>query len=261
MRIEYISQAKIKQFTALKRKKYRYRERLFIVEGRKMVEEAIREGVKTEAIIIPEGSNLHIEYGDKIPVFLAPTKTFSSLSSLENPEGIMGVFHFPDEGFIQMLPTLKETILQDGSGIILDQIQDPGNLGTIIRLADWFGIKHIVCLKGTVDPLNPKVLRSSMGAIFRTNVYLTDQLGTLSKKSLEHLWVADMEGQALEQFEFPRNSWILLGNEANGVSNEVHSVISKKVTIEGAGKTESLNVGIAAGILAYKLYLSNIGKE
>jgi TrmH family RNA methyltransferase len=124
-------------------------------------------------------------------------------------------------------------------------------LGTIIRIADWFGFRHIICNKGTVDVLNPKVLRASMGSFFRVNIEYVEDLAPILAEHSSQIRVADMEGETLAEAPLQGNEFILLGNEANGISDDAHPL--KKITIHGKGGAESLNVGVAAGIFAYTL--------
>jgi TrmH family RNA methyltransferase len=135
--------------------------------------------------------------------------------------------------------------------IVLDAINDPGNLGTIIRLCDWFGIANIVCSEDTVDVYNPKVLQSTMGSFTRVQVYYFSIVEFLKKHNTQPILGTFMEGNSVYESEFPENGFLVLGNEANGISNEVEKLITLKVSIPKFSqhqKTESLNVAMATSI-------------
>ncbi|WNJ18529.1 RNA methyltransferase [Pontibacter sp. G13] len=233
-------------------KKYRYRHRRFVVEGWKMVQEAILERWKVEAIVVREGVELKSGFDlGGYPCFQTSEEAFQKLSSQTHPEGILAIVEFPETGFGKMdeLDSLPE-----GPGLILQDIQDPGNLGTILRTADWFGIKQVICSKGCSDILNPKVLRATMGAIFRVEVSYTSDLTRLLRESKQTIWAADMEGENLAETPLAPESWVLIGNEANGIDRDFLKLPAvKPLTIPRIGKTESLNAGMAAGILMWQL--------
>lgn len=225
-----------------------------MVEGKKMVREALWSGFSVHAVVFSEDRQDDnaglIETVSSLPVYLASPADFQLISSLQHPEGVLAVLQLP-ERYLSLAPL---TELPSGKGLILDAIQDPGNLGTLIRTADWFGIKQIVCLKGTVDCFNPKVLRSSMGSIFRVNIIYVDVWERGIASHADQIWIADMEGDALGEVKFGDNDWLLLGNEANGVGDKLRKVQGiQKVHIPGRGGAESLNVGIAGGILLWEL--------
>lgn len=246
-----LSKAKLGVFAALNERKYRYKHRLFIVEGEKMVQEALASGFAIEAIVVREGYAFSFAAYDA-PCYEAAEKAFAQLCSLSSPEGVLAVVAFPHEHFLRMDSVLV------GGGFLLENLQDPGNVGTILRIADWFGLQYVICSKGTADVLNAKTLRACMGAIFRVKIVYADDftalLPALAEKS--NVWVADMEGDSLAAAALRATDWVLLGNEANGVSAETRSATAlRRVTIPRIGGAESLNVGIAAGIFAYQMNL------
>ena len=249
-----LSKAKLKTFASLQTKKYRQKHRLFVVEGKKMVREALSSRFPVHAVVFSKDRQENnaglIKTVSSLQSYLASPADFQLISSLQQPEGVLAVLQLP-ERYLSLAP-LSE--LPSGKGLILDAIQDPGNLGTLIRTADWFGIKQIVCLKGTVDCFNPKVLRSSMGSIFRVNIIYVDVWERGIASHANQIWIADMEGDALGEVKFGANDWLLLGNEANGVGDKLREVPEiQKVHIPGRGGAESLNVGIAGGILLWEL--------
>ncbi len=218
-----------------------------------MVQEALMCGWKLEAIICEEHSleqNGHIlDEVSSAECLQTNLIDFGKLSSQKSPEGILAVVHFPTPHFC------KPQIIRDlpqSQGFLLEQLQDPGNLGTLIRTADWFGIPHIFCSEGTVDFLNPKTLRSSMGSIFRVKVTYVSNWRELLEGASQRVWLADMDGTVASKVPFDQSSWVLLGNEANGISPETRAIPHlQKVHLPGADGAESLNVAIAGGIFGY----------
>lgn len=254
-----LSKAKLTFFKSLLEKKHRQAENQFLVEGIKMFQEAYHSSFEIVAVII-----LH-EQLEKIspllpqnldfPIFIAENTAFKQLATLNSPEGMITVMRFPEnEYFAKTLSQIPPQFLTEGRIFLLENIQDPGNVGTILRIADWFGIKNIICTEGTADILNPKTLRSSMGAIFRVKVAYIKTLSPEFFALCPQLYAADMQGTAIQKVLFPKNACIVLGNEANGISFLIKNH-AQMFTIEGTGAAESLNVGVAAGIIAYQLSL------
>lgn len=249
--MQYLSKTKLKLFTSLRLKKFRYEHQLLVVEGVKMVREALEEGLPVEAVLFRD--DRAVDLAQEIPpaladrFFLLESEEFMQLASLESPEGVLAVIGFP--GVQQVAPIAGPVA---GPGLILDRIQDPGNLGTILRTADWFGLRQVLALKGTVDWSNPKTLRASMGAVFRVSLRYAspDELDLVGQ-----IWAATMEGESLIGAPLAPQDWVLLGNEAQGISPELFNHLPvKKIRIPGRGGAESLNVAIAAGIFAFQLY-------
>ena len=143
-----------------------------------------------------------------------------------------------------ILPEIKT----DEIIIALDEIKDPGNLGTIVRIADWYGIQNIIASKTTADFYNSKVISASMGSFTRINIFYTDLAEFLSKIKLPILG-AYLEGENIHKMSFPKNGILLMGNESNGISKEMEKFVTQKVTIPGYGKAESLNVAIATAVI------------
>ncbi len=232
------SKSQIKFIKSLTQKKHRQEQQLFIVEGKKAISELLSSSLK-----------LHFLYTTE-DVFDAPsTKTeiissedLKKISQLTTPQTALAVFHIPEV----TSPALKGLILA------LDEVQDPGNLGTIIRLCDWFGIENLVCSKGTVDCYNPKVVQATMGSIARVNIIYTDLADflKLAKKELP-VYGAFLEGDNVYREELTAEGVIIMGNEARGISAEVESLVTKKLLIPQFGilqETESLNVATATAI-------------
>ena len=169
-----------------------------------------------------------------------PEAALKQISTLKNPNAVLGVFHIPEAEKIDFNDWI----------VVLDDVRDPGNLGTIIRLCDWFGIPHLVCSLQTVDCYNPKVLQATMGSISRVNISYTDIVAFLEDNPLE-TYGTFMVGPSVYNTELPKAGVLIMGNEANGISTKVASMVSQKINIPQFGKktTESLNVATAAAIL------------
>jgi len=169
-------------------------------------------------------------------------KEMESISVLKTTPGILAIGD---------VLRWKKPNFEVGKYIFLDRINDPGNLGTIIRIADWFGFDGIVCSKGSVDIYNPKVIQASMGSIFRVPVFYED-FDLLLPQVYQKIEIigADMKGEAIQTFKFPKNGFLLMGSESHGISKGLHQYLRHKVTIPKYGKAESLNVAVATGILA-----------
>ncbi len=223
-----------------------------------MVQEAYHSDWEVLAVVVSEDSmdkcaEVYVLYEDKLTYFTT-AKDFRTLSSQENPEGIIAIVVIPPSAtFLQADPDWNK--LREGPGFILDRIQDPGNLGTILRIAHWFGWRQIICLEGTVDMLNPKTLRSSMGAVFHVDVYYCKAVAGKLAFPGRKIWLADMEGVSLRETKFDKNDLFLMGNEAGGVDPllRAHSKYGN-IHIPGAGQAESLNVAVASGIIAYEYH-------
>ena len=222
----------------LQQKKYRNELGLFVVEGKKGILEFVQAGFKVEAIF---ATSLFSEKLNKLPLTLISKEELSKISTLKNPDEGVAIFHQPR----------RKGILQEGVILALDNIQDPGNLGTLIRLCDWFGIETLLCSEQTVDCYNPKVVQASMGSLSRVEVHYLPLAGFLVTCDLP-VYVATLEGENLYTATFPEDCVIVLGNEANGVSPEVTALANGAITIPRFGRrqqAESLNVAMAGAII------------
>ena len=222
----------------LQQKKYRNELGLFVVEGKKGILEFVQVGFKVEAIF---ATSLFSEQLNKLPLTLISKEELSKISTLKNPDEGVAIFHQPK----------RKGILQEGIILALDNIQDPGNLGTLIRLCDWFGIETLLCSEQTVDCYNPKVVQASMGSLSRVEVHYLPLEGFLATCALP-VYVATLEGENLYTATFPEDCVIVLGNEANGVSPEVVALADGAITIPRFGRrqqAESLNVAMAGAII------------
>ena len=222
----------------LQQKKYRNELGLFVVEGKKGILEFVQAGFKVEAIF---ATSLFSEQLNKLPLTLISKEELSKISTLKNPDEGVAIFRQPK----------RKGVLQEGLILALDNIQDPGNLGTLIRLCDWFGIETLLCSEQTVDCYNPKVVQASMGSLSRVEVHYLPLAGFLVTCDLP-VYVATLEGENLYTATFPEDCVIILGNEANGVSPEVAALANGAITIPRFGKlqqAESLNVAMAGAII------------
>jgi TrmH family RNA methyltransferase len=242
-----LSKAQIAHIIALRDRKTRYELRQFVIEGDKLIEEASAEGFDIRQLVIRKE---HLCPLHNTMFYEIDKMIFRKISTLENPEGSLAVISFNSQKpFCIPAP---ETLTC--GGFVLDAVQDPGNLGTILRIADWFGLGAVVLGPGCVDPLNPKTLRASMGAIFRVPIYTTPDLPAWLAQQPNRLFLADMRGKPLGTTTLSVTDWIILGNEANGVSEALRALPTlQPITIPRTGGAESLNVSVAAGILAWEM--------
>lgn len=231
-----ISKSQIKLITSLQQKKYRNKTGLFVAEGPKLIGDLLASGVALHSIYATEVAN---NFGHEVE--LITTAELNKISSLKTANTMLAVFHIPKEAKIEAT----------GLILALDAVRDPGNLGTIIRLCDWFGVKQVVCGANTADCYNPKVVQATMGSIARVNVHYTD-LSAYIKKAVAPVFAAVMDGENVYELSLPSNAIIVMGNEANGISPEIEVLIDNKVTIPNFGNAasaESLNVATATAIL------------
>ena len=231
-----LSKNHIKLITSLSQKKYRQKHKLFVVEGVKVVQEFLNSSYELEIVFSTDtdfsSTNKFIEVTDQ---------ELKKISSLKNPNKVLAIFKIPN----QINP------ITDGLILALDSINDPGNLGTIIRLCDWFGIEQLVCSNETVDCFNSKVVQASMGSLTRVAVSYLD-LKKYLQNALVPIFVADMDGLNVYKTKLPDSAVLVLGNEANGISDEIKQLVTTKITIPRYGafqQTESLNVATASAIL------------
>jgi TrmH family RNA methyltransferase len=228
----------------LKIKKYREKEKLFIAEGYKFLD----FNERPRAIILKEGDD---KYQDKVDSFdcdkyILPQSLFKELSSQENSQGVILVYHMGEPS----IESIEDNI------VILDRVQDPGNLGTIIRIADAAGYKDIILLKGSVDVYNEKTVRSSMGSIFNINfIYMEEEelLKFLDENKYKSMVTALREDAiSYTDMTLGNKNAIIFGNEGQGVSEKIIEASESKVIIPIYGSAESLNVAVACGIVLYK---------
>ena len=234
-----LSKNQIKLITSLQQKKYRNLNGLFLAEGVKVIEELLNSHFVLEHLYVTD-SKLFKNYSlDKID--LISESELKKITALSAPNNCLAIFRIPS----------SEPIEKNGLIMALDDIRDPGNLGTIMRLCDWFGIKEIVCSNETVDVYNPKVIQATMGSISRVRMNYLDLADFLKKTDLP-VYGTFMEGTSIYEEKLPEKGVIVMGNEANGISESVKEACTHKISIPRFGelqKTESLNVATAAAII------------
>ncbi|MEM6269989.1 MAG: RNA methyltransferase [Bacteroidota bacterium] len=247
-----LSKAKRKLFRSLQQKKFRQREGRFLLPGKKLLGEALRAGWPVEWVVATEGTVVAEVPPDRI--LGTDISTLRELSGQVQPEGIVAVVRIPPEKSYSQISQAAEMPPLTGPAFVLDGVSDPGNLGTLIRTADGMGFEAIIAGPGTADIFNPKVLRSSMGSIFRLRViYLADLPGWLNAVA-ERVCIADMGGIPLPEPRFLNRPFIVLGNEANGVSPAIKALPGTlPVSIPGRGGAESLNVAVSGAVLAWEM--------
>ena len=233
-----VSKKQFKLINSLKKKKYRLLNQLFFAEGIKVVEELIMSDLQPYLIFCTEDYINKLSINDLV---IISEKELKSISEFSTPNKIFAIFKIPE----------FEITNVHGISLVLDSINDPGNLGAIIRLCDWYGVHEIICSKDTVDCYNSKVVQSSMGSISRVSILYAD-IENYLKNEERPIYGAMLEGENIYQKKLPEKAVLILGNEANGISEKVQNLITSKITIPQFGelkKTESLNVATATAIL------------
>lgn len=238
-----LSKNRIKFLKSLHLKKFRDENSLFLVEGEKSVLEVLKH--KKDAIESVYSTNLELVttfQKEGIEAELIDSKELQAISTLKNPSSSLLVCKKWQNEFFDFRFVL-----------VLDNIQDPGNLGTLIRLSDWYGVDAIVCSTNTVEMYNPKVIQASMGSFFRTPIFYRN-LGEFLQESKLPIYGALLEGKNVYQEKLEAEGILILGNEGNGISEEIKALIQHPITIPKKGETESLNVATAGAILLSEFF-------
>ncbi len=245
----------VKNIKKLKEKKYRDQTGQYIIEGIKLVKEAIEEKANIQKIVLCEDCEndgtiekaLMYEIA-KYDCIYVSKKVFDSITDVNTPQGILAIIK--RKALDEQEISYKEDLI-----VVLDGIQDPGNLGTILRTVDSVGLSQIVLSEKTADPYNPKVVRSTMGAIFRLNIIqsnnIIEDLKKIKKNRFKLLATSLENSESIYNIDLNRKA-IIIGNEANGVSKEVFDIVDEKTKIPMLGKTESLNAAVATGVILYE---------
>lgn len=241
-----LSKSQIKLIKSLSQKKFRIQHELFVVEGIKGIREFLNSDFELvslystgERFAVPDN---YMTIVDEI--------SLKKITSLKNPQKALAVFKIPDPG----------EIIPEGLVVALDGVRDPGNLGTIIRLCDWFGIENLICSNDTVDCYNPKVVQASMGSLTRVKISYMELPLFLKDNSKFPVLGTMLEGENIYSTELPESGIIVLGNEANGISEEISALLTQKLNIPQFGKiqkTESLNVATATAIILSEFRRNN----
>ena len=231
-----LSKNHLKLITSLSQKKYRHKYKLFVVEGMKVVQEFLNSSYELEILFSTESSFSYLDNFIEVS-----EQELKKISSLKTPNKVIALVKIP----------VQKNTSSSGLIVALDAINDPGNLGTIIRLCDWFGIDQLLCSKETVDCYNTKVVQSSMGSLTRVAISYIDLKEYLTSVSIP-VFIADMDGDNIYEMKPPTSAVLVMGNEANGISNYIKEIVSTKITIPRYGDSqliESLNVATATAIL------------
>ena len=236
-----LAKSKVKYIQSLGHKKFRDEEHVFIAEGPKVVMELLQEKVNVEELFatrewIDENKNLV----NKIIATEITQQELERISFLSTPNQVVAIVKKIDPG--------SKIDCKNKITLMLDTIQDPGNMGTIIRTADWFGISQIICSHDCADIYNPKVVQASMGSIARVNVYYTELNEFLQEQKQIRIYAATLEGKDVGQTKISEGI-IIIGNEARGIHPEILAFANVKITIKRRGKSESLNAAVATGVI------------
>ncbi len=233
-----ISKANIKKIKSLHQSKFRKEERLFIVEGKKSVEEAINSGLKILHLLTTDSSSVSPK------MELISEVEMAQISCMSTPSSYLAVVHMP----------LTQPMDFSGKILYLDGVRDPGNLGTIIRTADWLGWSKIVLSSDCVELWNPKTVQSTMGSLFRMQIFKEENQNWLiecNSKNIE-IWGADLDGVPLTETAPNSDVVLVMGSESHGIKAQVAELLTHKVNIPSKGQAESLNVAIAAAIIMHQ---------
>ncbi|SKB94541.1 TrmH family RNA methyltransferase [Dyadobacter psychrophilus] len=241
-----LSKNRIKYINSLKIKKYRQLHQSFIVEGAKSVLELLDSDFNIEFVLTTQ------EFEQKYASILSRHNTIAETVTLQELEGL-GSFQTNDSCLAVAKTKQNDFLSPEKSeyALVLDDVRDPGNLGSIIRIADWYGIKKIICSNDTTDFYNPKVIAASKGSFTRVSLFYTELTSYLAENAgSEPVIGAFLGGESLYDFKFsPSGGYIVMGNESNGIGSTVEKFVTNKITIPRVGEAESLNVGIATAVM------------
>ena len=243
-----ISKNEIKLIKSLSTKKNRLKELLFVVEGEKMIDELLSSNYKIKKIY---GTKKWFENNfsklDLIDFQKISSYELCRISNFKNPNGVLAL--------VEMFSNKLDYSSLTGTTLILDSINDPGNLGTIIRTCDWFNVRNLICSKDTVDVYNNKTIQSTMGSIFRVNVYYFELIEFfVNINSKPQTYAATLDGENLKKVKNQKDNFLIIGSESHGISDYLMKFIDEKVKIENVSAGgESLNAAIATGIILYQL--------
>ncbi|MEC5165008.1 TrmH family RNA methyltransferase [Flavobacterium sp. PL11] len=242
-----ISKNQIKLITSLQLKKYRSSSKLFFVEGVKAINELLDSTYELEHLYTIQNDFDNVSNENKT---IISENDLKKITALATPNSCFAVFKIP----------IEKQVVESGLIVMLDSIRDPGNLGTILRLCDWYGVQQVICSIETVDVYNPKVVQATMGSLTRINVNYLDLNKFLLQTKLP-IFGTFMDGQNIYQVTLPQQGIIIMGNEANGISSELEKLIQNRISIPRFGnlqKTESLNVATATAIILSEFFRGRV---
>lgn len=247
--VNQLSNNSSKLIRSLHQKKYRIKHQLFIAEGVKIVSELLAQNnfkihqIYASSNWIEKHSEQHLKLKGNITK--VDNKELKKLSNLKTPNEVLAVVKIPE--FEKFSPS------DQALNIVLEDIRDPGNLGTIIRIADWYGCKAIYCSPNSVDCYNSKVIQAAMGSLFRVKVFYEPLEELFGNNKQITSYGTFMDGTDLNNTEWKKPCFLVMGNEANGISEKTQTLIQEKVSIIGKGNTESLNLSVATGIFVHQI--------
>lgn len=242
-----ITQSEIKLLNALHLKKFRQKYNLFVAEGKKLTKEIYKSHFKIKKIYITSADLI-----DDFPgAELVEEKYLKKITFLKNHQSVFTLIQIPE----------NQIINYNCNTLVLDDLQDPGNVGTLIRIADWFGIKQIICSENTVDVYNPKVIQATMGSIARVKIISSDIFTFLADFN-GSIFAADINGESIYNQQIINNFALILGNEGNGISKEFAAEKFKKISIPrfSTNEIESLNVSVSGAIIISEFLSKNLRK-
>jgi TrmH family RNA methyltransferase len=242
-----LSKSQINSLKSLQQKKFRREQGFFLVEGHKSIAEFVDSPYRVEAVYhTPAFDSKVLKLSQKINSSEISVTDLEKISTLKTPQDVIAKIEIPE------WPALTQNELNGRFSLVLDGIQDPGNMGTIIRIADWFGIQHIICSEDTVEAYNPKVVQASMGSLARMKVHYVDLTVILPKIKLP-IFGALLNGENIYATDFGSEGIIVMGNEGNGIRPEIEKSVTRAITIPRIGKAESLNVAIATALFCSEI--------
>jgi TrmH family RNA methyltransferase len=240
-----LSKNQIKYIQSLHQKKYRQQHGAFLVEGAKSVQEVLQSDFQTELLVATETfykENSHLTDHQRTPVEIASVADLERAGTLESNNAAIAV--------VRTKENRPLAVTDNEIALILDDIRDPGNLGTILRIADWYGIRTIICSETTTDVYSPKVISASKGSFTRVAWWYGDIVTFLGEQPpTQSVYGAFLNGENVHQLSFTKGGYLIMGNESNGIRPVVEPYVTQRVTIPRFGEAESLNVGIATAIL------------
>ena len=233
-----LSKSQIKLVNSLKHKKFRQKHQLFIVEGVKVIKEILKSNLEVEALF----ATVDLFSFNSENFYLISETDLAKISALSTPQVALALVNIPNNNI--------NVHQQNSLTVALDGVRDPGNLGTIIRLCDWFDVSTLICSPDTVDCYNPKVVQATMGSLVRVDVVYEDLNKVLTQTNLP-IYGAFMNAEPIYSTHLERNGILVMGNEANGISAEIENLITHKISIPkfGSAEVESLNVATATSIM------------
>ena len=238
-----LSKSEIKNISRLKQKKYRLSERVFVVEGVRPVKEALDSRYTVSRLLVTESQIAGFSKHEQCEQ--VTSAQMQQVSGMKTPPGVMALVEFPE----------NENLLLTGGVLLAEALNDPGNLGSILRTADWFGIKTVILSEDSVDVFNPKTVQASMGSVFRVAVSymnLQEAVQQLKAKGVE-VYGAALNGKNVYKTRFTSRFALVLGSESHGLSPQITEICDEIVTIPSFGRAESLNVGVSCAVISAEI--------